>query len=872
MNIKYLEEMKRKGNAVCSGLICSQSWKLMFLFLGITTTMDISAQTLKEQATAEIDTLGNLVTQAENKGIDALKEKMTIRTAEEFLKYADWDEGHVATNTNYFNLVPIYKDTAAQAATDLPDIERNEIISMLNESKTYLRRLIKGEIFRKPTPNVDWSKVTLDGDQLTFNGKPVFIADYTWKPAIPELTEFYGNQDGVYIDQNKVIDANGDINTSLLNDIQSKPDGTIGFIFLGNKTVPQWSEDKYGPGFRMSENTFTGYDIDNPGAKEINSMLFKGTIPLMAGKKYTQLGYMLCNEPHFYTTKTGSSIDWASGPVSNYTIEKFKVWLKNKHSSIAELNALWGTNFASFDDVTIDIPIDNSLQGTPKWYDWLAFNQARVTQWYSDMKDSILRYDPAAKVQLKVIPHLWSDDKRGHGINLEALTRLSGIIGNDAGSANSHMWGPKQYWEDDYAFDWRQLCMSYDFMKSVSPDKIMFNSECHFLSTTHFRDLFLDPAYARATYWLATTLGMDASQTWYWDRLPDGSIKSSNDKGYAGSNNQQPRIINEVTSTMMDLNTFSDDIMAMQRLKKPIRIFYSETSAIDKPTHMDDVFEIYESMNFEGVPIGFAIKDIIKDQDDKKWDVILVYKTQFVTQPELDALQTYLDNGGTVIVDAVSLKKDEYGRPLPALTQSNGTLINLSSLSDIKSKALDIVNSKGDMPGITIEETNGVGKKTCMWKCIKAADGNNVLSIVNLGKTTSKLKITLKGATKGTSCRDLITGTNVSNTPNLKPDQVFFVEVADSMATGTSDAVPQKENLWKLYPNPSSGTFQIDLSQNFSKVRLEIFTMSGTPIFSKSYSSVDQVSHCLNGCPDGTYVVSLHADSKTQNFLFVKQS
>lgn len=32
----------------------------------------------------------------------------------------------------------------------------------------------------------------------------------------------------------------------------------------------------------------------------------------------------------------------------------------------------------------------------------------------------------------KIMPHLFSDDKIDHGIDMEALTKLSDIIGNDA--------------------------------------------------------------------------------------------------------------------------------------------------------------------------------------------------------------------------------------------------------------------------------------------------------------------------------------------------------------------------------------------------------------------------------------------------------
>ncbi|WP_083631351.1 T9SS type A sorting domain-containing protein [Labilibacter marinus] len=850
--------------------------RITMLVVFVTCSLILQGQTLKEKAQAKINTLETLITECELQGIDALKEKMTVRTAEVFLDFADWDESHQTENIDAFKLVKIYKDTAAKAAEFLPDFERREVIVMLDDAIAYLTKLKEGIYTRKVIPNLDWSQVSHEGDQLTFNGRPCFTADYTWKPATAKLTEFHGNEDGFYIDQNKVSNVNGDINAGTWNAINAKPSGTVGFIFIGNKNVPQWAEDEYGPGFRMRENTYTGYDIDNPGARDIQGKLLRKIVPVAAGKKYSELGYMLCNEPHFYTTKSKDTDneddwDWASGPVSDYTIDKFKIWLKDKHGDIAELNSHWGTSFASFDDVSIDIPIYTGLIGSPKWYDWVKFNRVRVTQWYSDVKDTIQKYDADAKVHLKIMPNLWTDNKRGHGIDMEALTELSEIIGNDSGSENAPMWGEPHEWQEHYAFDWRELYMGFDFYKSVSPEKISYNTETHYLSTGRSRDLFQDPLYARATFWAAATHGLNANQIWVWGRLEDGSIKNNVGNGYAGSNNQQPRIINEVHSVHMDLNSYSEEITAMQRQRKPIRIFHSETSAINKAKHMDDVFELYEHLNFEGVPIGFATKNIITNQQYDTWDVILVYKTQFVTQDELDALQSYLNGGGTVITDNASLAKNEYSQSLGSLTAGVGTIINANTLEEMHKKAFELVEAKGLMPAVSVTETNGIYKKGCAWKCIKNQDGNDVLSIVNLGKTDAKLNIVLKDAFVGTACFDLLNGVKVSNQPTLKPNEVYFIEIKDEEGLGIfGPSAGLQTDMASLFPNPSNGRFNIKFYEFQNAIELSVFNMSGQTVLNKEYKSVDTVRVDMGDFPKGNYLVKVFSGELYQSFMHSK--
>lgn len=753
-------------------------WWLVGMLATSVCLAEPASQGTEQEARRKMVALNQLIDQADEAGIDVLREKMTVRTAETFLNYADWDEAHQETNVSYFEQASKYKKDAVKMAEELADFERADVVRMLDQSQSDLKDLLAGRTRRLPTPKVDWAEVVHEGDQLTYQGRPVFLTDWTWKPDTPELTEFHGQQDGFFLMHPYVMNEQGDIHPRVKLALEDKADGKLGFIFLNHKGTPKWAREKYGPNFVMREDTYTAYDIDSPGAREVNRLLLAGTVPYMAGKKYSELGYMLCNEPHFYTTKEKDTDDpkkwgWACGSASEYTVAKFRTWLSQRHESIGELNELWGTEFADFDAVQIEVPIYKGLQGTPKWYDWVTFNMDRVTDWFQFLKSEIRKHDPDAKVHLKVMPNLWTENARGHGLDMEALTRMSGIIGNDCGSAYNHMW-KKPEWMDHYVFEWRELCMSHDFFKSVSPEKIMYNTESHFLSTGSSRDLNMDPAYARATFWLAHTQGLTVSQNWFWTRKADGSIPKKAGNGYAGSNNQQPRIVNEVHATMMDLNACSEEIMAMQRQKKPIRIFYSKASAVNKPEHMDDVFELYESLHFEGLPLGFVTCDILKTQDPENWDVVLVHKTEFVTAADLAALQEYVDRGGKVIVDGVSLAKDEYGRPIRGL---KGPVRRTDSLEKMKSAALRMVASKGDLPPVKITEKNSTDNKGCTWKCITNSVGNPVLSIVNLGKTDATLDVQWAKGKDPLVCTDILTGRKLDGPLTAKPYEVVFVEV-----------------------------------------------------------------------------------------------
>lgn len=169
---------------------------ISLFLLGIT----INGQSLEKDAISKIALLEKLVKKAKKKNIDVLKEETTIRTAEVFLKFANWDENNIEKNTNAYKLVPSYKKDASKMAKELSNFERKDVNLMLDKAITEIKSLIAKRTFRKESPRVDWTKVTVDNDHLTFNNRPVFLADYTWKPKTKDLTEFHGNQDGFFFD------------------------------------------------------------------------------------------------------------------------------------------------------------------------------------------------------------------------------------------------------------------------------------------------------------------------------------------------------------------------------------------------------------------------------------------------------------------------------------------------------------------------------------------------------------------------------------------------------------------------------------------------------------------------------------------------
>ena len=851
----------------------TQVIKINFLLIALFSYSFILADNANSQIEGKKNTLISLIEQAQNKNINTEREACVIWMADEFKKYADWDELHVSENKIKFDTftdktgsVLNFAAYSQQLAENLPVFEKTEIIAMLDSAIITLSAEINGTIKRRPINFFDWKAIHKESDQFVGeNNQPIFFNDYFTKPD--ELkNEYCGYIDRAMLAINQLSTEKTVNYISKLN-LKSMQSGTSGYVMLWHSAAPAWAKTKE-PNIATGSRIFTQYDIDNPVVRSAWDTLCSQMVPQLMINGETapaaKMGYILSNEPHWYTASGG----WATGVVSDYTKAKFKEWLKVKYNNdITKLNSLWGSAYASFNVVTMAIPfIYNSTIGTPRGYDWQRFNMDRVIEWFTFLHDKIQRTDPNANTHIKLMPNCWTDNERDHGLDFEALTELTEVSGNDAQLYKVKTWEDEYWWQSKYAFNWKEM-MAYDFFKSVKPNQPIFNTEGHFLSTARYRDLEMKPEYARTAYWLATLQGMNACLTWFWPRDlttggPNEKILNANNstdnamyKSYPGSIIHQPRIANELAQVYMNLNAFSSEIVKFQRQYRPIRIFYSETSAISKKTHMSgSVFPLFESLYFNGSPIGFATSNIIKKQDNNLWKVILVYQTEFVTDTEFEALQTYLNNGGTVIIDAVSLKKNEYGQSRSnTLKAGNGSLINATNITDFKQKAEAACSVY--LPKIVVEETNGLAQKGCVWRVIPGDNGKYVLIIINIGKNTATLKVKDLETNIYLTSKDMFTQKAKTSVLTLEPENIMLLEL-DKIISGTN--VNQTSNIlvWsgennKIHINNAAGR------------NVNVFNTLGQNIVNRK---IDHNTFSL-AVPPGVFIVKVDGEKSKKTII-----
>ena len=130
---------------------------------------------LSDEIEKKINTLNELITKAKDKNLDAKREEGVIWFANEFVKYANWDENNVTINSNLFATIPDYAPygkSSEELAKELAGFERTEIIKMLEDSIEEITNVISGEIVRRPVVDIDWENATVKDLSLIHISEP----------------------------------------------------------------------------------------------------------------------------------------------------------------------------------------------------------------------------------------------------------------------------------------------------------------------------------------------------------------------------------------------------------------------------------------------------------------------------------------------------------------------------------------------------------------------------------------------------------------------------------------------------------------------------------------------------------------------------
>lgn len=762
---------------------------------------DSSASNLNSSDTTllkeKLATLKEAVARAKTKGINTSTEDVTITTAGLFLNtFIPWDLMHpneLASAFSKWSKKEDLKGTPQQEAIRAPQWELSQTSEILDQALANIAAAYRKPESRRSHANVNIDHLTISEGFLSSDGRPVFSGGFIWGTA--EMDKAFSGYIGVDVGFPEFINFNslkndGNLSDQTIADIVRHLDalqasgqkGSIGF----GQSIPAWAVSQW-PDIDDVKGHFFSYDIDHPQIRGLWKSFIASLVPNIRNHP-AKFDYQLAIEPSWPSVG-----GWMVNNVSPYTFQKYQIWLGELYGNISALNISWKTNFSNYSDINFR-PRDSG--NSAMWYDWCRFNQLRVTDFFTFISDEIHKYDPDARCHMRIsvggvnfleAPTNSFTALHG-GIDREALVKMYEITGLDnfMQPASKRVDPQLRYYdgydENAYSLRWLGHTILLDFLRSLGPDKLIYDSEWHSVSSVYCVNPEPQAGYMHTALWLSALHGLGATKTWYWSRNANGAPGRSQEE-YYGSLLIQPRLLNEYGTGLAELNTFGKEVVALERAPKQIYLLYSQSSAIHSPSYISNQILTYEALQFTGLPTGFVTENELKTTglpSTCKW--LIVPDDSHVSQSTLDWLRNFIQEGGKLLLTGINaLKFNEYGKAYSAKEL------------EFLSKADKLIASEPKKLLAGMESLMGKTEIKRRVKCIDANsakqtafgvicrsveyEGGNLVCLINVGSTPKEVSLEMDGRPVSKMKDLFVNNTRKGKLINIQPLETMLFQI-----------------------------------------------------------------------------------------------
>jgi hypothetical protein len=392
--------------------------------------------------------------------------------------------------------------------------------------------------------------------------------------------------------------------------------------------------------------SFLKYNIDHPQARSVIESYLRKIVPLVRNEPGL-FSFCLANEPVYRL----SGADPYSRPA-------WAQYLKARHSSIQQLNALYGTQYADFADVPAPAPASASASEAANQvgqqrarFDWLVFNQEHLASWLSWMNGLVKQSAPEVPTHVKVMAEIFNAARLSDGTDPELISGITDLAGNDCGAMPTG--------DGAYAYRWKLENAWYELLHSFGGQAV-FNSENHLI-----RDgappQSISPDHTHAVLWEGGLHHQAATTIWVWEEagVPDlaGSIYFRPANAYAAG------------KAMLDLHRLAPEVTALNQHRAQVAILYAVPSIYWQDDYTRSTQDVSAAVQFLGQPVTFiserqlAARRRSPANEQVQW--IVVPHATHVRQETRAALEQFCAGGGNLILLGDDcLQWDEYHRPL----------------------------------------------------------------------------------------------------------------------------------------------------------------------------------------------------------------
>lgn len=589
-----------------------------------------------------------------------------------------------------------------------------EVAVLLDRASAEMRDGVAVPVLRRDAPieirdGSFWAECDVEGKT---ESRPVFLTGYGHgSPAVEDLP-FWG-QIGINILQiemgpNATVFEDGnredEVRARILPALdRARDNGVRVNLLVSPHYFPDWAFAKW-PDLRVASGApgtppFLKNSVEAPQTLDIYERHLRTLIPLI--KDHPALhSICLSNEPVY-----------DEGWKDPTRLGLWHDYLRRIHGDIATLNTIWGTGYASFEDIP-QIP-PSFKESAARMYDAVRFNHGRFSGWHKWMADIIHSMSPDLPCHAKVMNLMDDRDTVFWGTDPLEFAELSQINGNDCYCVPFER---PRVWSTE----WASQNQYYDLQRSMKRVPI-FNSENHIiLDRTKF---FVPAEHIYTAIWQGAVHGQGASTTWIWQRTYDPKSDAE------GLILHRAACAAAMSRCALDLMRLSHEMTAIQNAIPEVAILFSHAATLQDRYYFATRALVYEALNFCGVPIAFVTDEQVVAGKLKDYKVLIVPQARAATRASIEAIRAYTKDDGRVLAYGEdNLTFDEYGREVAPPNRIQ-KLPGVKG-AELRDALMRILAKEGVTPLVVLRTTEKRIPYGVEWRCA-VLDGRSIVSIVN---------------------------------------------------------------------------------------------------------------------------------------------
>ncbi len=502
-------------------------------------------------------------------------------------------------------------------------------------------------------------------------------------------------------------------------------------LLISPHYIPKWLVKKY-PDLKQTSGTF-GYEFNHPVAIR----MMKAYIPALMGRlkinPYFKAIHSIClsNEPSY----AGCSLE------NKFSVKQFKQYMEKKYGNISAFNRKAQRNFKDFDSL-----INTGIKDSAVKYEFYTFSHQAFSGFHRLLATEIKKVCPEMPVHAKVMA--WrSFLEYDSGTDPEQMAELSDYNGNDSSST----YGQGSLAAGTSFFQWHETQIS---SKPIS----VCNSENHIIDDNEDRPIPNDHVYTALMEQHIS--GASTIITWVYSPYWYERWVKNNKYPFAGSIYHRPGNLIAHAKAQLDAMRLAPQLKKFLVYKPEIAMIYSSTSV----ALGNYGAQPYSQLSSTGYRPRFVTEKQLAQGNMEKTKLIFATGVPEISNQAAEGMGKFVRNGGVVIVDNFSLRKNEFGNKLNLSFKP--VRINDFSIKNLKKYISKTIRK---LP-VSMQVIDGKSADNIVFRMVPDEKNNWIINLVNYNSTSRNIKLTGQG-----SFYDLISEKEFKPELELRPLKPFIL-------------------------------------------------------------------------------------------------